>query len=297
MPSLTRLQQKVTREIVAIARRENWPAGHRLAKIPLAAELNTSHNPVEAALAHLAEIGVARHEPDRGYFLAHDANELGVLADKLVAAEDPLYLKIADARLAHRLPDTVTETELARLFKTTTAAIRRTLLRVQQEGWVERRTGQGWSFLPLIDSQEAYEESYEMRRALEPAAIVSPKFQPDRAELTALQRQQAFIAESGYATMTPIELWDLNARFHESIARWSGNRFIHQTVRRLNQLRRLVEYKQASAGPREPRQDQARQHLEILRLIELGDYVGAAALVRDHLQGARDTKVRPSVFG
>jgi len=64
-------------------------------------------------------------------------------------------------------------------------------------------------------------------------------------------------------TMTPIELFESNSRFHETLAKWSNNRFILQSIKRVNQLRRLVEYQQASTN-RKPRQTQAHEHLEIL---------------------------------
>jgi DNA-binding GntR family transcriptional regulator len=294
---LTPLQQRAAREIIAQARRENWAAGHRLAKVSLAAQIGISHNPVEGALAYLARIGVARHERDRGYFLARPAQELGRVAEKLRTADDPLYLRIAEARLARELGDVVTEAELIRRFRGTRPAVRKALLRIQQEGWAERRAGHGWAFLPLIDSQEAYDESYEIRRALEPMAIVSPKFRPDRVELAALRRQQEFIATTGYQTMTPMELTEVNARFHETLASWSGNRFIHQAIKRLNQLRRLIEYKKTAAGSRLPRKAQAQDHLTIIAAIERGDYLTAASLVRDHLEDPKREKVRGDLLG
>jgi DNA-binding GntR family transcriptional regulator len=293
---LTPLQRLAVREILAQARRENWPAGQRLAKVALAAQIGTSHNPVEGALAYLARIGVARHEPDRGYFLAKPAQELAGVADEASAADDPLYLRIAEARLAHLLADVVTEAELIRRYRTTRAAVRKALLRIQQEGWVERRAGHGWEFLPIIDSQEAYDESYEIRRALEPSAIVSAKFRPDAGELATLRKQQEFIAKTGYDTMTAMELTDLNARFHETIASWSGNRFILQTIRRLNQLRRLIEYKRTATGQRRARKTQAEDHLAIIAAIERGDYLTAASLVRAHLEDPRREKIRPDVL-
>ena len=293
---MTPLQQRVAGEIIALARRENLPAGHHLGKIALAKDIGTSHNPVEAALAYLARIGVARHERDRGYFLAKPAQELGAIAEKIHPSnDDPLYFRIAEYRLTHRLPDVVNESDLIRRFRSSRTAVRKALSRIQQEGWVERRPGHGWVFLALIDSKEAYQESYEIRSAIEPSGILSARFRPDLRSLTALKRQQEFMAMTGYRTMSPIEWADINAHFHETLASWSGNRFILQTLRRLNQLRRLAEYK-AVAGARAPRRTQARQHLAIIAAIERGDRRRAAAMLRDHLEGARREKVRSSLF-
>ena len=85
--------------------------------------------------------------------------------------------------------------------------------------------------------------------------------------------------------MTAIELFESNSRFHETLAGWSGNAFIVHAVRRVNLLRRLVDYKLATN--RAPRATQAAEHLGILDAIEAGDALRAASLMREHLEGAR----------
>src|SRR5258705_461325 len=127
---LTPLQQRVAREIIAYARRENLETGYHFTKLSLAQKIGISHNPVEAALAHLARIGVMTHTPDRGYFLARPAGELGKLAQQFYrAGDDPLYFKIVDYRLTHRLPNIVNEADLIRLFRTSRGAVRKALSR------------------------------------------------------------------------------------------------------------------------------------------------------------------------
>lgn len=295
VPRLTPLQQKVAREIVALVRREDRPAGHHLSKLALAKAIGTSHNPVEAALAHLARIGIARHEKDRGYFLAHDARQLGAVAAKLMPADDPLQRRILDLRLDRRLAETVSETELMRRLGATRSAVHKALVRIQQEGWIERRAGHGWAFLPLIDSVEAYEDNYEMRRIVEPAGILSPKFTPVAAEFETLRQQQAFMADGGYLTMTAAEWVDLNALFHETLSRWSGNHLLHQTIRHVNRLRKLIEHRVVAGAPA-LRARQAAEHLAILEAIEHGDRRKAAALLEEHLIRARRDKARPTHF-
>jgi DNA-binding GntR family transcriptional regulator len=168
-------------------------------------------------------------------------------------------------------------------------ALRKALSRAQQEGWVEKSVGHGWTFQPMIDSQEAYEESYLFRTALEPTGLLGAKFRSDAGELSALRRQQQFIVDGGFKSMTAIELFEANRHFHETLARWSGNRFILQAVRRTDQLRRLVEYRQANQ--RGPRREHATEHLGILDAIEQGDALLAAALMRTHLDNGRRGKV------
>lgn len=287
---LTPLQHRVAREIVAYARRQNLKAGEHLAESLLAEQIGTSRSPVNVALRHLAQLGMLSHDLNRGYFLNDDAQSFADVARHFsTQPDDPLYLRLAEDRLARRLPDLVNEIDLMRTYGISRSALRKVLSRIQQEGWVEKSVGHGWSFQPMIDSPEAYEESYVFRTAIEPVGLMSGTFKADPVELASLRRLQTSIAASGWETMTPIELFEANSLFHETLAKWSGNRFILQAVRRTDQLRRLVEYRQARS--RRPRQVQAQEHLLILDAIAAHDALQAATLMRSHLEGARRGKV------
>lgn len=289
-PALTPLQTRVTREILAIARREDLATGDRLAESVLAEKIGTSRTPVNAALHHLVSLGVVYYDANRGFFMAKPARDVTDVAEQFFREpDDPLYLKIAEDRLARRLPDDVTEADLMRQYEVSRSELRRVLSRMQEEGWLERQVGHGWQFMPMIDSVEAYEESYLFRAAIEPTGVMSPTFKVNPVELEELRRRQRFIAEGGYLSMDSVELFEANSEFHETIAKWSGNRFIAQSVRRMDRLRRLVEYRQARS--RKPRQEQAQEHLKILDAIARHDLLGAAALLRDHIEGARRAKV------
>jgi DNA-binding GntR family transcriptional regulator len=287
---LTPLQSHVARAILAHARRENMKAGAHIAESLLAANLGTSRSPVNAALRHLARLGVVKHDLNRGFFLDKDAVTFVDLARRHSAQpDDPRYLGIASDRLARKLPEEVNEVDLMRTYQVTRSVLRKVLSRIQQEGWIEKSVGHGWRFLPMIDSPRAYEESYLYRAAIEPAGITSPEFKADAQELASLRRQQVDIVDGGFRSMTAIELFEANSLFHETLAKWSGNRFIAQAVRRTNRLRRLVEYRQAHR--RDPRRTQSREHLAILDAITANDNPTAATLMREHLDGARRRKV------
>lgn len=288
---LTAVQARVAREILSLVRRENRQAGSAMPEVTLAKEIGTSRTPVQAALRYLASQGVVRQDVNRRYVLSRNAAELGVAAPELFnEPDDPLYLHIAEARQAGDLPEDVTEAELMRRFGVVRSTLRKTLARISEEGWIEQRVGSGWSFLPLIDSSKGYEESYLFRQSIEPMGILSPWFHAERTALAELKREQQFIVNGGFRTMSAIELFEANSRFHEALAAWSGNRFVAQSVRRLNQLRRLVEYRQA-AVQRAARRGQAGEHLQILDAIERQDLVEAAGLMRKHLEEARRSKV------
>lgn len=288
---LTPLQARVARDIVSLVRRENRKAGDHLVESNLARDIGTSRSPVNAALRYLATAGVVTHDLNRGYFLTQDAAGLDALAQEFSAQpDDPLYLRIAEDRLAKALPDEVGEIDLMRQYEVSRSTLRKVLARIQKEGWIEKSIGHGWVFQPMIDSNAAYEENYLFRALLEPAALQSERFRVDPEALARLRREQENIAAGGYESMTPIELFEANSGFHEVLAGWAGNRFILQSLRRANQLRRLVEYRHAASG-REARRVQIVEHLAILEAIEAGNMAKAATLMRQHLEGARQAKV------
>ncbi|MFM0740578.1 GntR family transcriptional regulator [Paraburkholderia xenovorans] len=286
--SLTSMQQRVAREIVAITRKENLATGDRLVESALATQIGTSRSPVNAALRHLQERGIVRYDANRGYSMARPAHEIEDVAPELfVATSDTLYLQIARDRLAHLLPEIVTEAELIRRYDAPRTAILRVFSTMQEEGWIERTVGRAWQFLPMIDSLQAYEESYVFREAVEPTGLLAPQFKFDAAELARLRKHQQRIVDGGYLSMSPIELFDANSDFHETVAKWSANRFVAQAVRRIHRMRRLVDYRQERA--REPRRQDAVEHLAILDAIDAGNLIAAAMLMRDHIESGRRT--------
>ncbi|OUM01069.1 GntR family transcriptional regulator [Variovorax sp. JS1663] len=294
-PDLTSLQQRVVREIVALVRRDNRLAGDHLPEVHIAQRIGTSRSPVQSALRHLAQLGVLQQDVNRGYFLSVDAKDWDGAVAGLLSTDDPLYLRIAEDRQAGALPDELSEAELMRRYGVARSTLRKVLSRISEEGWIEQSMGHGWRFLSMIDSPDAYEESYLFRQSIEPGALLGPSFVAVPAQLKQLRREQQRIVDGGFETMTPIELFESNSHFHETLAEWGHNRFVLQSVRRINQLRRLIEYRQAAQ--RRARHTQAAEHLAILDAIEQQDLVQAASLMRAHLDGARRAKLRdPQVF-
>ncbi|GAB7272997.1 hypothetical protein DZS_43940 [Dickeya ananatis] len=160
------------------------------------------------------------------FFLAQHASQLGELvAEVLEQAEDPLYRQLAERRITRQLPEQFSEMELMLEFSVTRPVLRKVLLRCQQEGWLEHMAGQGWRTLPVIDSVEAYEESYALRAIIEPAGLLSATFHITPHMLAHCRRQQEYLAEDGYLTMTAMEMFDTSSGFHDTLAVCSGNRF------------------------------------------------------------------------
>ncbi|MND23941.1 DNA-binding transcriptional repressor LldR [compost metagenome] len=292
---LTTSQRKALREIINYVRRERIAPGTHLPEWTLAKLIGTSRSPVKVALGCLVDAGLMRYDRNRGYHLEGDVHDLPhALKVHLQEVDDPLYLRLAEARFDGLVPDSVTEADLTRLLDASRGEIGKVLSRAQSEGWVEKEVGYGWRFLPMIDSLEAYDDMYSLRLAIEPAGILSPRFSPDMEQLEMLRQEQQAILDGGYQTITSIERFESNARFHETIAQWSGNRFALQTLRRLDQMRRLAEYRQSRHDL--PRQALAREHLDILAAIQTGDNLLAASLMRQHIEAARRKKAVSAIF-
>ena len=288
---MSSLHTLLANRVIAHVRQERLPAGHHLTEQSLEKVLGTSRSPVRGALAHLAQQGIVEtRPPSRGYFLARDADAIAPgRDDPAVASDDEAYRALAQDRLFGDLKSVVTEIELMRRYRLTRQRVNRLLDRVANEGWIERRTSKGWSFLPMIDGSRAYAESYELRRLLEPSAMMLPSFAIDSAVLRRLRQQQEALVDDGHRTATHSELFVANASFHEALAALSNNRFVHQTIVRQNQLRRLIEYEEIDDRSRVRRQ--CEEHVSIIALLERGERAQASVLLERHLANAATEKV------
>ncbi|NPD70426.1 GntR family transcriptional regulator (plasmid) [Lichenicola cladoniae] len=288
---MSKLHTLLANRVIAYVRRERFPVGHHLTEQSLERVLGTSRSPVRGALAHLAEMGIVETRPPlRGYFLARAAESIAAGSDDhAFAADDEAYLALARDRLLGELKPVVTEVDLMRRYGLTRQRVGRLLDRIANEGWIERRTSKGWSFQPMIDGPRSYAESYELRRLLEPSAMMLSTFVIDSVLLRRLRQQQEALVSEGYASASHVELFVANATFHETLATLSGNRFIHQTIVRQNQLRRLIEYKEIDDRSRVRRQ--CEEHVAIIALLERGERAQAAILLEQHLANASLEKV------
>jgi|OpeIllAssembly_1097287.scaffolds.fasta_scaffold84043_2 DNA-binding GntR family transcriptional regulator len=283
------LASRLAMQVVEYARREAIAPGTHLAEQHLAGVLKVSRSPVRRALAHLEALGVVEREANRGYFLRKLPAALGAAAPRRPAdTAEEHYLRIADDRLAGRLADHVTETALMRRYDLPRRELQRILHRMEKEGWVERKPGHGWLFVALADTVEAHAQSYRFRMLLEPAAILEPGFRTDVAELERLRRDQRMLLDGGFLRLPRSRLFEIGSDFHETIVSFSGNRFMLDALKRLNDMRRLLEYR--AHLDRARLLGQCREHLRLLDLIESGKLQEASRFLRRHLDVVRTIK-------
>ncbi|WP_321853954.1 GntR family transcriptional regulator [Paraburkholderia tropica] len=263
------------------------PPGTRLPERLLAERFNVSRSPVREALKRLAGQAVVAPHPDGGYAVAEGVepvSEAEVSEVESADAGEQTYLAIAEDRLAGRLEDRITENELMRRYGITRAQLNTVLRRMVQEGWIERRPGHGWQFQAVLTSSETYRQGYRYRLLIEAAGILEPTFQLQCEALLRCRAEQELLANGGARTASPAALFDANSRLHETIAACSGNVFILDGLRRLDRLRRLMEYRKAV--DRDQAERRCREHLTLIDLLLSDQREAAADFMKLHLHNA-----------
>lgn len=285
----SRLTARLAARVISHVKHCRLAPGAHLKEQELADLFRVSRSPVRNALALLAEQGVLTRESNRGYFLKSLPPEYvrRTLQRDADEAEEK-YLRIADDRLAGRLEDQVTETALMRRYRMPRRELQRILHRMEKEGWIERKPGHGWMFVALANSVEAHAQSYRFRMLIEPAALLEPGFCINKSDLERVRRDQQMLLDGGFMKVSRARLFELGSDFHETIVGFSGNHFFAVALKRVNAMRRLLEYR--AHVDRGQLIGQCREHLWLLDLLEQGSRQEAARYLRSHLDVVRAIK-------
>jgi len=285
------LTNQVALKIIDYIERNRLQRGDHLAAQRFADAFTVSRSPVRNALIKLASLEVVESRQNRGFFLTASPTALPEVRRLItVPVEDELYLRVARDRLIGRLADHITEAELARQYPVTRSQLQRILARMAKEGWIARKPGYGWQFLPVLTSRDAVMQSYSFRKAIEPAAIVEPTYHMEEKTFLHSRARQNALLGADLDRLTPVHVFELGCDFHETVVGCSGNPYALDELRRQNRLRRLMEYR--ITLDKERIQRQCREHLEILDRIEAGDRTGAAELMRRHLDITSSVKTK-----
>ena len=280
------LDSSIPARIVELIQTEGWPVGSHLPAQKLADRLQVSRSPINHALQFLHQKGVVHREPNRGYYVARkigrSQRSLDALGLRDVSDADRLYFRIADDRLRGELPDQFTESLLRKTYDTSQGKIDAVLSRIASEGWAEKKPGYGWAFSPMLTTPDSLLQSYRMRLALEPAALLEPGYRLEPAVIERCRAVERELLAGGIDTATPLELHNRGVRFHEALVEGSGNAFFIDTIRRVNRVRRLLSYR--SMQNRKRYKQHVRQHLHLLHLLEKERNEEASEAMREHLQ-------------
>lgn len=282
------LGEQLANNVEQWIRNEHVAEGTPLPERDVAARFRVSRSPVRDAFQILAQRAIIVQRPDGGYAVSAASARSAAATLPPADEDEPIYLKIAQDRLGGRLSDRLTESELMRRYGLTRSQLGDILRRIAQEGWIERLPGHGWQFLPVLTSGAVYDQGYRIRILLEPSGILEPTYQLDEEALLKCRAQQQALADGAAQRASPAQLFDANSRLHEAIAGASGNIFIQETLRRVNRLRRLMEY--GKAVDRTAAVRRCKEHLTLIDLL-LGEQREAAAdFMRLHLRDAAREK-------
>ncbi len=283
MPRASALRLDLAAQIAELIRTGEQPPHTPLREESLAARLGVSRTPIRGALKLLQRSGHVYYKENAGVFVAPGAAELAryKVSDEARPAEG-LYRKILADRGRRALADTVSEAELLARYRVPRSLLARVLIRIHGEGLIDRRRGHGWQFQPLLDTPQSIAESFQFRAIVESASLLEPGFAIDAAEMKRVrERHRRFVAAKS-AARTATEFFDMNSRFHEMLAQFSGNRFVLLAVEQMDRLRKFQEFASFTADSR-ALVSSCREHLAILDALEGGQREWAAALMRRHL--------------
>ena len=285
------LHARLASQVLQYLQQNRLPPGSHLPEPELCARFHVSRTPVRAALGLLESQGYVARVPRRGYFTLPGRVRAGEELPE--SEEDRLYLEIAEDRVNKRLPPQNSEADLLRRYPVPRRVLIRVLHRLLRERLVERRPGRGWMFSPVLDSRRMHDESYRFRLAIEPIALLEKDFKLDQEAAARSEEKHMRILTGAVRKVTPIELFEINAEFHELLAASSGNRFFLEAIRQQNRLRRFVNYHWTYGAERVI--ETCREHMDVLNAAKAGDLGWASSLLRRHLEVS--SAVSPYVAG
>ena len=284
----TPLTIQLAKKISDAIRDGNIEAGARLVERKLADQMKVSRSPIRGALQLLEADGIIGSIESGGYVVIDPSKSLSI--DSVDAKnDDEVYQKIAEDRLDGSIPDRVTENVLIKRYNVTPRRLAKILGRISSEGWIERLPGHGWEFLPMLTSIQAYEDSYRYRLTIEPAAILEPSFVLNRDAVLEVRNQQQALIDGDIWNVSNPELFDLNSHFHETIIECSQNLFFIEGLRRVDKLRRLIEYRQSL--DRKYAIIRCKEHVHLATLILDGRREEASKFLKWHLSTVSREKV------
>jgi len=286
----SRLQRSTAERILEMLATNETRVGQHLPEIELAAALGVSRTPVRGALRLLTRRGVLEFQPNRGFFLKKVpiARAAAALLVPATSNEDTLCIAIARDRLKGKLADECSEADLMRRYGVSRITVTGVLRQLASVGMAERKHGHGWSFISAPSATNSVLDSYRFRMIIEPAALLEPKFALDDNWIMLMrERHKEFLDE--YRKFSPVSFFEMNAEFHEELARASGNVHMHSAVVQQNKLRRFINYDWKYGRDRVA--VSVREHLEILDALASRDQEWASQLLRRHIAGA--ARVRP----
>jgi DNA-binding GntR family transcriptional regulator len=184
------------------------------------------------------------------------------------------------------------ETKIAKEIGTSRTPVREALHSLEQEGLIESIPRIGYR-VKMTSDQEAI-EIWEIRSAIETLAA---KWACEKAQARLVKElsRNITLAEEATSSQRADKFVDLDAQFHEVIARLSGGKRLLELAQTLR--RHALRYRIESIHHPETMQRAIEGHREILRAVEKGDYDALDRAVRAHLEQSKTDTLRYAFNG
>jgi DNA-binding FadR family transcriptional regulator len=192
------------------------------------------------------------------------------------------------------------ERQLASTFGAARSTVRRALDQLERAGLVSRRLGSGTYVMATASSGQA---SVDLADEISPLQLIEARFavEPFTTRLAVLNATRRNLddmdavltrAESAGADKDAFSKWD--SEFHLEIARASRNPLLLNVYREINEVRLHAQWDAMKEQILTPDviADYNRQHREIFQAFHKRDAQAAEALVRSHLDKARNDLLR-----
>jgi GntR family transcriptional regulator, rspAB operon transcriptional repressor len=184
------------------------------------------------------------------------------------------------------------ETKIAKEIGTSRTPVREALHSLEQEGLIESIPRIGYK-VKLINDHEAV-EIWEIRSAIETLAA-RWACENARARLIKELRKNITLAEKHIANDEVTTFVDLDAQFHEIIARLSGGKRLLELTQSLR--RHALRYRIQSIYLPGTALRAIDGHRKILDAIEGNDYEALNQAVKDHLEQSKKDTLRYAFHG
>jgi DNA-binding GntR family transcriptional regulator len=254
--------------------------GDRINEAELAEQLGVSRTPIRRVLQTLQAEGVLDFEPNRGFVLRDPAPPLRTgdgTADQLLDERVMRDMAIGE------LSSVMSERALMQRYSVPNGVLVSTLRRLTRDHLVEPSPGRGWIFADV--SPRAMADSYHFRQIIEPAGLLSDRYELDVSALRSLDSDHADAIDN-VLKMDRRRLFDLDARFHRLLAQGSQTTELVNAIERQNNIRRVTEY--IGFDRRDRIRQSMKEHRGILSALLAGNRQMAASLMFMHLQVSSD---------
>ena len=178
----------------------------------------------------------------------------------------------------------IQESEIARELGVSRTPIREALNKLEQEGLIKILSNKGY-FVSDVTSKEI-EELYEVREAMEILALRAAFRNSHHEDWTRLEQILSNSETGENSDKSANQLFKNSHRFHEEIARISGNQTLQQMLNTICEKIYRLQWMNIFFIDRGKRSYQ--EHLEIVKSLKHGKIEEAVAATQRHIRYSRE---------